>query len=511
MKKIFRESLKTKHSYIEINSGSEVFLTHCEVVPMQNLFLLKFQIVQNFAGHFIIIPVSYNSPHAGSMGKKRCMGGEMNFGRLRDWISGNHFIKKRLHLVALLYVVCLMMPARKHTIEAAARLCGSTRSRFSKFLQNHSDTAIWSMKDLSKKQAKQFSKVMQSLCSNQLPWNIAIIVDSTFQERSTLHTDNSKRFNHGKGYVIGHQWTNIVLMINDRLIPLLPIPFYSKKYCRQNKLTYKTENLRVTEYFSGLDIHEYVGPHDPGKVVVLADSAYDDKKIEHAVSRKKWKFVISSKSTRTFKTEKQFLNTPKSKSWLSVSEFFRINRWIKWLTVRIERNGGTKKRMEFRIRHVTGILRNYGKVRLICSEFKKRPKGRRKYLISNDLKAEPRQIVIGYRLRWMIEIFHKEVKMFLGFEDVSPSWFKSSVSHVHWVYCAYILLKYRMVENGIPPKSMAECQIMAKRSLEEKNLLRQKQLLTRFDGVKKLKGLIQEAIEEDREVGIFDYQALVIA
>lgn len=171
---------------------------------------------------------------------------------------------------------------------------------------------------------------MKALCSGSVPWTVAIIVDSTFQRRSTPHAGNSKRFNHGKGHVIGHQRTNVVLIINDCLIPLPPIPFCSKNYCRKNKLAYKTENFRVTEYLSGLDIVAYVGPHDPGKVVVLADSAYDAKKIEHAVSNKRWKFVISAKSTRTFKTEKQFTNTPKSKSWLSVSETFRRNRRIGW-------------------------------------------------------------------------------------------------------------------------------------------------------------------------------------
>jgi hypothetical protein len=48
--------------------------------------------------------------------------------------------------------------------------------------------------------------------------------------------------------------------------------------------------------------------------------------------------------------------------------------------------------------------------------------------------------------------------MFLGFEDVSAKWFTSVISHVHWVYCAYILL------NSGPPgmpqqiKSLAEKQ-----------------------------------------------------
>jgi hypothetical protein len=32
------------------------------------------------------------------------------------------------------------------------------------------------------------------------------------------------------------------------------------------------------------------------------------------------------------------------------------------------------------------------------------------------------------------------VKMFMGFEDVATKYFSSVVSHVHWVYCAYILL-----------------------------------------------------------------------
>ena len=94
-----------------------------------------------------------------------------------------------------------------------------------------------------------------------------------------------------------------------------------------------------------------------------------------------------------------------------------------------------KKRLEYRVRHNVGYLRYVGKARLVCSEYKKRPDGRRKYLACNDLKATPRQIVIGYRVRWLIETFHKTVKMFLGFEDVASHSFGSVRSHVHLVYC----------------------------------------------------------------------------
>jgi hypothetical protein len=85
---------------------------------------------------------------------------------------------------------------------------------------------------LYKKQAKHLAKALNSL--QGLPWKIAIIVDSTLQRRASLHPENTKTFNHGHGFVIGHQWTNIVLILNDMLIPLRPIPFYSQKYCREH-------------------------------------------------------------------------------------------------------------------------------------------------------------------------------------------------------------------------------------------------------------------------------------
>jgi len=45
----------------------------------------------------------------------------------------------------------------------------------------------------------------------------------------------------------------------------------------------------------------------------------------------------------------------------------------------------------------------------VCSEPKKRPDGRRKYLACNDASATARQIVVGYRLRWTVELFHKDI------------------------------------------------------------------------------------------------------
>lgn len=419
----------------------------------------------------------------------------MNFPAFENWLSRRIAVKSRLKKVCLCLVIYLMIEARKHSLEGAARFWGMSTSQFSRFLSTHSIIAVYTLDDLSKRQAKQLSKVLKWLEKGSLPWKIAILIDSTIQHRSSLHTDNAKRFNHGKGFVIGHQWTNIVLIINGVIIPLPPIAFHTKKYCRENKLEYKTENAMVIEYINNLELADYIGNHNSKEVVVLADSGYDDKRIENAIANKKWKFIIALNKTRSVKSERENANTPKSQGWTRIAEFFKNHRGIKWQTVRIPTNSSKRKRMEFRIRQIIGYLRHVGRVQLICSEFKKRRNGRRKYLACNDLRVKPRQILIGYRLRWRIEIFHKEVKMFLGFEDVATTTFKSVTSYVHWVYCAYILLHSH--PPGLPEHttSLAAKQRKIKEIIESKEKARVIQLLTQINGGQRYKNELQTALQ----------------
>ena len=210
----------------------------------------------------------------------------MNFTKLKNRIHNQIVINKRLKVVCLWYLLFLMISVRKHSLSAAAQFSGLATSQFSRFLKNHPDVAVYNLNQLSKKQAKQLSALINCLAKRQLPWQVAIIIDSTIEQRSSLHADNVKRFNHGKGFQIGHQWTNVVLIINDKLIPLTPIPFYTKSYCRQHNLKYQTENALVVEYIDQLNLQDYIVAHEPKQVVVLADSGYDDRKIQKAIIKK---------------------------------------------------------------------------------------------------------------------------------------------------------------------------------------------------------------------------------
>ena len=190
----------------------------------------------------------------------------------------------------------------------------------------------------------------------------------------------------------------------------------------------------------------------------------------------------------------RYLTTPKSRQWCHIATFFRNHRRLKWTTVRCMTNGAKRKRMECRIRHTTGYLRYVGQVQVVCSECKKRPDGRRKYFACSDVRVTARQIVQGYRLRWAVELFHKDVKQNLGFEDVATSGFDSVESHVHWVYCAYILL--HMSPPGVPAdvKSIGDKKRRMQENLAHKEKRRILQKLTRIGGVESYKDELRQAL-----------------
>ena len=416
----------------------------------------------------------------------------MPAGTLHTWIKRHIAVRQRLERICTGYLLFLMVATTKHSLKEAARFSGLHPSLFSTLLQSHAQVAITTLDHLSKTQARQFAKALQRV--HGLPWKIVILIDATLQHRASLHPENTHTFNHGKGYVIGHQWTNVVLVLGDILIPLKPIPFYSKRYCQIHNLEYQSEHERVVAYLGALDLEAYLGAYDRREVLVLAESGYDDKKIAKAIAAKGWNFIIALSKTRSVQSQALALSTPTSQQWCHIDTFFRHHRRLKWDTMRLATSGNTRKRMDLRIRHTSGSLRSVGKVELVCSERRNRPDGRRKYLACNDLRATARQIVTGYRMRWAVELFHTRVKQNLGFEDVATHDFDAVMSHVHWVYCAYILL--HMSPPGLSPgrQSIGDKQRALQRGLADKENRQILQKLTQIGGVPRYKDELRQAL-----------------
>src|SRR5437867_13245778 len=127
-------------------------------------------------------------------------------------------------------LLSLMVATTNHSLKEAARFSGLPPSLFSKLLPSHAKVAITTLENLSTTPARQCAKALPRV--HGLPGKIMILIDRTLQHRASLHPENAQTFNHGKGYVIGHPWTNIVLVLGEVLMPLRPIPFSSKRYCQ---------------------------------------------------------------------------------------------------------------------------------------------------------------------------------------------------------------------------------------------------------------------------------------
>jgi hypothetical protein len=190
------------------------------------------------------------------------------------------------------------------------------------------------------------------------------------------------------------------------------------------------------------------------------------------------------------------LPTPKSKQWCHIATFFRHHRRLKWQPIRITTNGTKRKRMELRTRDTIGYLRYVGQVQLVCSEPRKRPEGRRQYFACNDMRVTARQIMLGYRRRWAIELFHKTVKQHLGFEEVATSGFDAVMSHVHWGYCAHILLSMAPPGVSAGAKSLGDKQRQLQQFLENQEKRRVLQQLTQIGGVQRDTDELRQALAD---------------
>ena len=144
-------------------------------------------------------------------------------GTLQTWITRQIAVRQRLERVCTSSLLLLMVVTTKHSLQEAARFSGLHPSLFSKMLHAHAKVATTTLESLSKTPARQCATTLERVTG--LPWKIVIIIDATLQHRASLHPENAQTFHHGKGYVIGHQWTNIVLILGDMLMPLRPIPF----------------------------------------------------------------------------------------------------------------------------------------------------------------------------------------------------------------------------------------------------------------------------------------------
>jgi hypothetical protein len=93
-----------------------------------------------------------------------------------------------------------------------------------------------------------------------------------------------------------------------------------------------------------------------------------------------------------------------------------------------------------------------------------------------------------------IELFHKTVKQHLGFEDGATHGFDSGMSHVHWVYCASILLSMAPPGVSTGTKRLGDKQRQLQPLLANQEKRRVLQQLTQIGGVQRYTDELRQAL-----------------
>jgi hypothetical protein len=165
----------------------------------------------------------------------RQRGGHRRAQTVPTWIARPLLVRRRLEHVCPRSLVFWMGVPRKQALEEAARLSGRQTSPCSKRLKAQSQVAVSTLESLAKKPAKHVAQARHKWPA--LPWDRAIVGERTLQHRARLPPEHAQTFPHGPGFVVGHPWTNSVLLLQDRLLPLRPIPFESQRDCREPQRT----------------------------------------------------------------------------------------------------------------------------------------------------------------------------------------------------------------------------------------------------------------------------------
>jgi hypothetical protein len=400
-------------------------------------------------------------------------------------------IPNRKFEIAMWYLSSLMLPADKHSQINAAMISGKENSLFSKFLSGSLNASTVALNRATRRKIEKLMKVRKPLVAGA-PWRITILIDATLHERSSRHIENSQKFNHGKGWITGHQWTNIVILINGVVVPLPPIPFYTKDECKKRKIKYQTEIKKLSSYFKTLGLTSILGVHQKEEIVVLMDSGYDAKALQSVIISRGWDYICSIKSSRTVSIVKSKLN-PRAKSWINISNYFSDGR-LAWKSIRIATYRGKKRVQKLRLHRVKqreAFLKGvHHKVQIVCSE--RSHESKKKFMSCTNLNVNIKQIILAYRERWKIELFHRDVKSYLGFEDAGVRKFDSLHAHIHWVYCAYILLlDFFPTASGVK-----DAQNLFLKKIELQANKKMMQSLSQINGADKVKSQCRSVIRE---------------
>jgi hypothetical protein len=230
------------------------------------------------------------------------------------------------------------------------------------------------------------------------------------------------------------------------------IPHYTKEYCRQKGIEHRTTAESAAALIRSLPL-----PPD-AEVVVLGDTAYDADVVRQACQDRGYHWIFPVNPERVFAGPRGQRPKVRSrlKDWTSLSlqtirlqvstgpyaGYRRLSRW---------RQGPTTKPRVYYAHQETREVHSVGRVQLVFSTTQPNlghaTADNVKILMTNALDWSLRKVIELYSLRWQIELFFKELKSTLGFDQYRFERFEAVEAWVNIALAAVLYLEYRRAQQ----------------------------------------------------------------
>lgn len=221
-----------------------------------------------------------------------------------------------------------------------------------------------------------------------------------------------------------HSFTWGVLITPSGMRIPCQMPHYTEEYSEHRKVPMLTTAECAAEMIRSLPLPEHA------EVVVLGDTAYESQVVREACEEKGYTWIFPANSERVYEGTKG--NRPKLRSrlkdWTNLSlKRTRLHastgKYASYRRLSKYRIGPKTKHRDYYTHKEKAEVRNVGSVLLIFSTTKpnlvKATSDDVKILMTNAVDLSVLEVIEMYSLRWQIELFFKELKSTLGFDQYS--------------------------------------------------------------------------------------------
>ena len=227
--------------------------------------------------------------------------------------------------------------------------------------------------------------------------------------------------------------------------------YYTKDFCQRTKRTYRKQTELAAEMIRELPLPE------GADVVVLGDTAFDAEVIRKACEDRKYSWIVPMNPERVLAGPKPRPQVKSLSSGLTAEQFQTVRlypnkgQYVAMRRLSAYRMGPKVKPRVYYTHTEDRDVHSVGSVRLVLST-REQPKSGvephvQKILMTNDRRLDAAVVVELYDLRWQIELFFKELKSTLGFDQYRFRQFERVESWLELTLLTFLYLEWYRVNQ----------------------------------------------------------------